>query len=52
MYPEKETFGFQKLKILFGEILFQKKPPHASLVLLSQLHNREEIICRNEKHVL
>ena len=34
----KEIFGFH-----------QKKPPHASLVLLFQLHNKEEVICRNEK---
>ena len=30
----KEIFSFQKLKILFSEIIFQKKPPHASLILL------------------
>ena len=30
----KEIFSFQKLKILFSEILFQKRPPHASLILL------------------
>ena len=47
----KEIFGFQKLKISFSEILFQKKPPHASLVLLFLLRNRE-VICRNEKRVL
>ena len=48
----KEIFGFQKLKILFNEILFQKKTPHFSLVLLFQLRNREEVICGNEKCVL
>ena len=48
----KEIFSFQKLKISFSEILFQKKPPHASLVVLFQLCNREEAICRNEKRVL
>ena len=48
----KEIFGFQKLKISFSEILFQKKTPHASLVLLFQLRNREEVICRNEICVL
>ena len=47
----KEIFGFQKLKISFSEILFQKKPSHASLVLLFLLRNRE-VICRNEKRVL
>ena len=47
----KEIFGFQKLKISFSEILFPKKPPHASLVLLFLLRNRE-VICRNEKRVL
>ena len=47
----KEIFGFQKLKISFSEILFQKKPLHASLVLLFLLRNRE-VICRNEKRVL
>ena len=30
----KEIFSFQKLKILFSEILLQRKPPHVSLVLL------------------
>ena len=30
----KEIFSFQKLKISFSEILLQRKPPHASLVLL------------------
>ena len=25
-------FGFQKLKILFSEMLFQEKPPHVSLI--------------------
>ena len=48
----KEIFGFQKLKISFSEILFQKNPSQVSLVLLLQLPNREEVICRNEKRVL
>ena len=48
----KESFGFQKLKFSFSEILLQKKPPHASLVLLFLLRNREEVICKNEKRVL
>ena len=48
----KEMFGFQKLKVSFNEILFKKKPPHSSLVLLSQLRNREKVICRNEKRLL
>ena len=39
----KEMFGFQKLKISFSEILFQKKLPYASLILLFQLCNREEV---------
>ena len=30
----KEIFSFQKLKISFSEILFQKKLPQASLILL------------------
>ena len=30
----KEIFSFQKLKISFREILFQKKLPRASLILL------------------
>ena len=29
-----QIFNFQKLEILLSEILFQKKPPHTSLVLL------------------
>ena len=40
----KEIFNFQKLKILFSEILFQKKPPLASLVLLFELRNKEEVV--------
>ena len=30
----KKIFSFQKLKILFSEILLQRTPPHASFVLL------------------
>ena len=30
----KETFSFRKLKISFSEKLLQRKPPHASLVVL------------------
>ena len=46
-------FGFQKLKISFSQILFQKKLPYASLVLVFQFRNREEVICSsNEKRVL
>ena len=30
-------------KKVFSEILFQYKPPHASLFLLISLHNREEV---------
>ena len=48
----KEFFSFQKLKISFCEILFQRKPPHASSVLLFQLRHKEELICKNEKRVL
>ena len=48
----KRNFWLSKLKILFSEILFQKKPPHVSLVILFQLGNREEVIHRNEKCVL
>ena len=48
----KETFTFQKLKISFSEILFQKKLPHASLVLLFWLRNKEEVIRKNEKCIL
>ena len=48
----KEIFSFQKLKIPFREILFQKKPPHALLILLFELLNREKYICKNEKSVL
>ena len=45
----KEIFSFQKLKISFIEILFQKKSPHASLILLFQLRNREKVICKPKK---
>ena len=48
----KEIFGFQKLKISFSEILFQKKPLHASLILLFQLRNREEVTCKIGKRVV
>ena len=48
----KEMFGFQKLKISFSEILFQKKSPYASLILLFQLCNREEVFSKNEQPVL
>ena len=49
----EEIFSFEKLKISFSEIPFQKKPPHASLslVLISEEINREEVICKNEKRV-
>ena len=30
----KEIFSFQKQKLSFSKILFQKKPPHVSLILL------------------
>ena len=46
------AFKFGSLKISFSEILFQKKPPHTSLVLLFQLRKREEVVCTNEKRVL
>ena len=45
----KEIFSFQKLIISFSEILFLMRPPHASLILLFQMLNREEVICKNEK---
>ena len=48
----KRNFWLSKLKILFSEILFQKKPPHASLVILFQSRNREEVIYRDETRVL
>ena len=48
----KEIFSFQKLKMSFSEILFQKKLPNASLILLFKLRNREEVIYKNEKRVL
>ena len=44
----ERNFWLSKAKNFFSEILFQKKPPHASLVLLFQLCNREEVICINE----
>ena len=47
----KEIFSSQELKILFNEILLQKKSPHASLVLLFKLRYKE-IICKTEKCVL
>ena len=36
----------------FSEILFQKKLPNASLILLFKLRNREEVIYKNKKRVL
>ena len=48
----KEIFSFQNLNISFSKILLQKKLPHTSLVLLFYLHNKEEVICKNEKCVL
>ena len=48
----KEMFSFQELKISFSEILFQKKPLHSSLILSFYVHNREEVIRKNEKCVL
>ena len=43
----KEIFSSQKLNISFSEILLQRKPPHASLVLLFQSRNKEEVIFKN-----
>ena len=48
----KDIFSFQKLKISFREILLQRKPPHALLVLLSLLRNKKEVICKNVKPLL
>ena len=48
----KEIISSQKLKISFSEILVQKRLPQASIILLFQLRNRVEIVCKNEKHVL
>ena len=45
----KEIFSFQKLKISFSKILLLKKPSHESLVLLFYLHNKEEVIYKNNK---
>ena len=36
----------------FSEILFQKKLPNESLILLFKLRNREEVIYKNKKRVL
>ena len=44
----KEIFGYQKLKVLFCEKLFQKKPPHVLLILLFQLGNEEQVVVKNE----
>ena len=40
--------SFQKLQISFNKILFQKKPPHASLVILFESRSREEVISKDE----
>ena len=48
----KLSWNISVKEISFNEILLQKKPPLASLVLLFQLHNKEEIICKYEKRVL
>ena len=42
----KENFGFQKLKILFSEILFQKKPLNMSQILMFYLSNREKLFSK------
>ena len=46
----KEILSFQKLKISFSEILLLKKPSHASLVIFFDLHNKEEVICKNKEN--
>ena len=48
----KKNFSFQKIKISFSEILFQRKLPRTPSVLLFQLRHKEELICKNEKRVL
>ena len=35
-----------------SEILFQKKLPNASLILLFKLRKKEEVIYKNEKRIL
>ena len=45
----ESNFGFQKLNISFSEILFQKKPPHKSLILLFSLRKGEEVFVKMKK---
>ena len=46
----KEIFDFQKLKILFIEIIFQNIPSNVSFILLLYLHNRG-VICKKWQEV-
>ena len=48
----ERNFWLSKAKQFVQWNTFEKKPPHAWLLLLFQLCNRGEVVCRSEKRVL